>query len=373
MKSRRVLRLVCTLLVLLLAIGGVTPILAYPTHTDYLSDTADVLDDGTERSFKELASELKSERHVTLALCTVQSTGGEELDSYASALFSSWEVGHGLLILIVTESDSYYAVPSRSLEEYMPSDKLASVVNTSMETYIAQKDYSGAVTALGRSLSSYITENVPKDFGIQKTYMPTALKVILIIIVVLALLLIAGYIALVYLERRNAQRQRMLRELRRRGGAVPPRHSSGSGRTPAYNDRTPSRPQQLHQGGAGYPNSRTNAQMNPTRRPADNRYLNDSRHPNDSRAQYAQGQRRAASGNGQYAQQTRQAAPRRDSAYRNMQSVAYPTDLSANSNVNAPRRAANEDIYDKAATVQISTADIRAHRGGRSKFYDGTQ
>lgn len=369
MKSRRSLRLICTLLVLIFALGALTPTFAYPSHADYLSDGAEVLDDGTERSFKEISAALKTDRHVNLALCTVQSTGGESIDAYASALFSSWEVGHGLLILIVTENGSYYAVPSRSLEEYLPNDKLADIVNTTMETYVAQSDYSGAVSSVSRALSDYISENVPKDFGVQKTYMPTALKVILIIVVIVALLLIAGYIVLVYLERKNAQRQRMMLEMRRRrAGEMPRRAPAGR----PYNQN----PSQMPRRNAPrpYPDSRV-APRDDMRRGAPR--PNGARGTMTDNARYGVDARRAPQ-NAQDSGNARNYPARQNAPYRNMQSVAYPNDLSQNQAtgaVNFPRntgRMANDD-YDKAATVQISTADIRAVRGGRSKFYDGTQ
>ncbi len=381
MKSRRSLRLICTLFVLIFALGALTPSFAYPSHTDYLSDGAEVLDDGTERSFKEISAALKTDRHVNLALCTVQSTGGESIDAYASALFSSWEVGHGLLILIVTENGSYYAVPSRSLEEYLPNDKLADIVNTTMETYVAQSDYSGAVSSVSRALSDYINENVPKDFGVQKTYMPTALKVILIIVVIVALLLIAGYIVLVYLERKNAQRQRMMLEMRRRRAGEMPR------RAPAnrpYNQNSSQMPRR--NAPRPYPDSRV-APRDDMRRGAPR--------PNGANTGVYTGARGGASGamtdNARYGVDARRAPQsaqdpgsarnypaRQNAPYRNMQSVAYPNDLSQNQAtgaVNFPRSTDRtvSDNYDKAATVQISTADIRAVRGGRSKFYDGTQ
>ncbi len=344
MKSSRTLRLLCVLLVLLTAFAAVTPCYAYPSHTDYISDSADVLDDGTERSFKSTADTLRSERHVNLALCTVQSTGGEELADYASSLFVSWEIGHGMLLLIVTDTQSFYAITSKSLEEHVSYDKLGELLNTTMAASVEQQDYSGAVSSACRALSDYISENVPKDFGIQKTYMPGWLIAVIVILVIIAVLLIGGYILLLYLEKKKAERERMLRELRRRrmisdpyreGGAAPRRPAQGARRPDAY---------RRNQGAHGAEGAHS---AYPASRPA--------RRPGTS----PQGNGRAAHG-APYGNSPRSAsygAPRTGTA--------------------APRRPvsqdARDDSFDKAATVQISTADLRAARGGHSKFYDGTQ
>ncbi len=334
MKSSRTLRLLCVLLVLLTAFAAVTPCYAYPSHTDYISDSADVLDDGTERSFKSVADTLRSERHVNLALCTVQSTGGEELADFASSLYVSWKIGHGMLLLIVTDTHSFYAITSKSLEEYVSYDKLGELLNTTMAASVEQQDYSGAVSSACRALSDYISENVPKDFGIQKTYMPGWLIAVIVILVIIAVLLIGGYILLLYLEKKKAQRERMLRELRRRrmisdpyreGGTAPRRPAQGARRPDAYRH---------NQGTQGvYPASRS------TRRPDVGPHAAYG-------APYGSSPRSASYG----APRTGTAAPRRP--------VSQST---------------RDDSFDKAATVQISTADLRAARGGHSKFYDGTQ
>lgn len=330
MKSTRTVRLISVLLVLLTVLASATPIFAYPSHTDYISDSADVLDDGTERSFKSTADTLRNERHVNLALCTVQSTGGEELADYASSLFVNWEIGHGMLLLIVTETGSFYAISSKSLEEYISYDKLGELLNTTMAASIEQADYSGAVSAASRALSDYISENVPKDFGIQKTYMPGWLKAVIIILVIIALLLIAGYVLLLYLERKKAERERMLREIRRRR---------------LLND-----PYRSERMSSGY------------RNPSNGAYRRDARRdiPRTPRqTQRTSGYYEAPSNRGAR-------MPDRNNSYNTPHREAYS---SARTNTRTPR----DNSLDNAATVQISTADIRAARRGHSKFYDGTQ
>ncbi|MBR5454015.1 MAG: TPM domain-containing protein [Clostridia bacterium] len=328
-RSFALIVLVCTVFAMAI------PVFAYPAHTDYIADSATIIDENTENSIKSLSNELLEEKNVRIALCTVLNTEGKSLAQYASAVYKEWNVGHGVLILIVTEADSFFAVQSNSVADVLTSGKLSDIINTTMEPRFAEKDYSGAAMAAANAIASFLKENLADGIGEDGGGLPVWLSVILKIILVLAIIVVAGYCALVYLERKQAEKRRLAMEARRRRIA-----EDGRGRRPM--------PPQ------GY--SRPNGQRPDSRYPLQNGQRPNQNYP------VPNGQR-APQGYGRVAPEQRYD----DRATQNMRASMERTGTYAPAQA---RRNVPERYDDNAATVQISTADIRAVRGGRDKYGD---
>lgn len=305
-KKNRSVRWLAAAMLVFMCITAAMPVFAYPAHSDYIADSATVLDENAENTVKELSEALLDEKNVRIAVCTVLNTGDESVADYASSVYEKWNVGHGVLILVVTEADTFYAVQSNSVSEELTSAKLSDIINSTMEPRFAEKDYSGAVTAAANALSSFMKESLPDGIGEKKGGFPTWLSVILKIILVLAILIVAGYALLVYFERKQAEQRRLAMEARRRRLMEDGR----SYRTPQQGYRRPNGQRPMQNG----------------QRPMQNRQMRDP----------------AMERTGQYA----------------------PA---------ANRRTAPKRYDDNAATVQISTADIRAVRGGRDKFSEANR
>lgn len=318
-KTNSFVRIFALLVLICTALALSLPVLAYPSHTDYIADSATIIDENTENSIKSLSKELLEEKNVRIALCTVLNTEGKSLAEYASAVYKDWEVGHGVLVLIVTEADSFFAVQSNSVSEVLTSGKLSDIINTTMEPRFAEKDYSGAAMAAANALSQFLKENLSDGIGEKKGGLPTWLSVILKIILVLAIIIVAGYCILVYLEKKQAEKRRLAMEARRRRMA-----EEGRGRRPmppqGYRPPNGQRPPRGY--GRPMPQQRQD-------RPADGR----------TQTRPTQNMRASMERTGTYAP--------------------------AQNRRNVPDR-----YDDNAATVQISTADIRAVRGGRDKYGD---
>ena len=310
------------------------PVFAYPAHTDYIADNATVLDESTENTVKELSASLLEEKNVRIAVCTVLNTGDESVDKYASSLFEDWKVGNGVLILVSTEDDTFYAVQSNSVSSVLTAEKLSDIINSTMEPRFAEKDYAGAVAAAANALFSFMKENLPDGIGEEKSGMPTWLSVILKIILGVAVLLIAGYALLVYLERKQAEKRRIAMEARRRRLAEEGRSYRGAPQQASYR---PNMPRQGQYYGANYMQNGTRP-LQSGARPMQNgtRPMQNGARPTQSR-------------------QMRNTSPERTGQY-----APSPA-----------RRSVPQGYDDKAATVQISTADIRAVMGGRDKFSAG--
>ena len=337
-------------------------VLAYPSPDGYVSDSAGILDEDTIKTIRDTSDALFTSRGARIAVCTVNSTDSESVRDYAAGVFKDWNVGNGVLLLLVKypegsdSTDTFYAVQSNSVSDTLTNTKLSEILNTCLESSFAAGNFAEGTTTTVKALSDFLSQNLPENFGKKSSSgMPAWLSVLLKVIVVIAVLLIAGYIALVILERRAAERRRLYLEDRRRRMA----RDGHAGYRPM-------------QQGAGRPNQRPTGYGNQG-------YGRDgyesAAYPEDYDTQ----------GYGTHPTQPARREPR-GNAHHGYGDTGYGHTQSSDGGYGydsygrAPSRARRtvdtshhgderDDRYDPqtAATVQINTADIRAARASGSR------
>src|SRR2546429_6247506 len=82
--------------------------------TDYVNDFAHVLDQTTIAQLDNICQQIDQKAHAQIAVVTINSLDGSDIESYAVDLFHKWGVGskatnRGVLILLAVEQD-----PSRN-------------------------------------------------------------------------------------------------------------------------------------------------------------------------------------------------------------------------------------------------------------------
>ena len=361
-------------------------VLAYPSPDGYVSDSAGILDEDTIKTIRDTSDALFTSRGARIAVCTVNSTDSESVRDYAAGVFKDWNVGNGVLLLLVKypegsdSTDTFYAVQSNSVSDTLTNTKLSEILNTCLESSFAAGNFAEGTTTTVKALSDFLSQNLPENFGKKSSSgMPAWLSVLLKIIVVIAVLLIAGYIALVILERRAAERRRLYLEDRRRrmardghAGYRPMQQGAGrpNQRPTGYGNQGYGRDgyggQEYGRPGYGNPsggNRRTSRGYESAAYPEDYDTQGYGTHP-------TQPARRDPRGNAHHGYS--------DTGYGHTQSSdgGYGYD----SYGRAPSRARRtvdtsrygderDDRYDPqtAATVQINTADIRAARASGSR------
>lgn len=290
---------------------------ALPSHTDFISDGAVILGEEAEEQIKSASDELYKSRNTRIAVCTVLNTGDRDIRTFAAEIFKEWNIKNGVLIVLVTEDDTFYAVQSNSICDVLTGAKLSEILNSTLEPAFVSKDYSAGTLATVNALSVFLSNNLPEDFGAKdKATIPPVLSFILKAVIIIAILAALGYAALIIAERRKAARRREEMEARRRmvssGFAPQERRDARAGRQPSRPD--------------GYQAARRPA----TQRPAPAR-------------------------NAQNAQMQRAGTPRpaaQNAPARNNQSASRRA-------VRSPRDTERYDAS-TAATIQINAADIRA-------------
>ena len=189
---------------------------AYPSHKDLVSDAAVILDEGCENGIKAASAELQKNKNASIAVCTILNTEGVNIGDYARVLFEKWRVGHGVLLLVVVETDDYYAVQSNSVSDVLTNEKLSEIINSTLGPAVEARDYSTGVTDTVNALSGFLTSSLPEGFGEDKGGMPVWAIVLIVIAVVVVVIVAGGYGILIFLEKRQARRRREEMEARRR-------------------------------------------------------------------------------------------------------------------------------------------------------------
>lgn len=147
-------------LVLLVSLG--IPVFAdtIPDAPDsYVYDGADVLSRDTEDYVNGLNAELDRACGAQIAVVTVDFTGAYDTADYAYELFNKWGIGdkkknNGLLFLLVTGAEDYYALPGSGITDVFTGGKLDALLRDYMENDFAAGDYDKAVRrSFDRALS----------------------------------------------------------------------------------------------------------------------------------------------------------------------------------------------------------------------------
>jgi uncharacterized protein len=137
--------------------------------TDYVNDFAHVLDQETVAQLDNICQQIDQKAHAQIAVVTVKSLDGSDIESYTVALFKRWGIGskstdHGVLILLATEDRRYRIEVGYGLEPILPDGKVGGFGREAVPL-LKQNDYNGAVSLM----TSRVADVIAQDAGVQLT------------------------------------------------------------------------------------------------------------------------------------------------------------------------------------------------------------
>lgn len=131
-------------------------------------DEANVLNSSTEQTIIDLNNQLQANcKGATIGVLTVEYTGNDSAEDYATQAFNAWGIGsssqnNGVLILLVMESAQYadgdYYLTYGDGFRNTTLAKQSSAIAQTMEEQFAAKDYDGAVTTCARNVANTIAD-----------------------------------------------------------------------------------------------------------------------------------------------------------------------------------------------------------------------
>lgn len=102
-----------------------------PAPAAFVSDFANVFDDGRRRQLEDKLARLKRRANVELAVVTVETTGGQDISDYSLAVACGWgvgppegEEGGGLLLLLAVKDRRWRIQVSERLRGDLPDEEV---------------------------------------------------------------------------------------------------------------------------------------------------------------------------------------------------------------------------------------------------------
>src|SRR6266705_1491244 len=97
--------------------------------TDYVNDFAHVLDQGTIAQLDDTCQQIEQKAHAQIAVVTINSLDGSDIESYGNNLYKQWGVGskatnRGVLVLLMVKDHKYRIEVGYGLEPILPDGKV---------------------------------------------------------------------------------------------------------------------------------------------------------------------------------------------------------------------------------------------------------
>lgn len=137
--------------------------------SDYVNDFAHVLNRETIAQLDNIFEQLDHKANAQIAVVTVSSLDGADIEGYAVDLYKQWGIGgkssnRGVLILVSVGDHRYRTEVGYGLEPILPDGKVGGFGREAVPL-LKQNDYNGALLLM----SSRVAEVIAQDSGIQLT------------------------------------------------------------------------------------------------------------------------------------------------------------------------------------------------------------
>ena len=131
--------------------------------TNYVNDFAGVLDAATQGRLNDLCRQVDQKAQAQIAVVTVKSVDGQDVVSYAVALYQKFGIGQkgkdrGVLILLATDDHKYWTTVGYGLEAILPDGKVGGF-GREMVPALRGGDYAGAVTLMTGRVAAVIAQD----------------------------------------------------------------------------------------------------------------------------------------------------------------------------------------------------------------------
>jgi uncharacterized protein len=140
--------------------------------TGYVTDRAGILQPQTKIQLEALCKELEEKTGAQMAIVTVKSLDGTDVQTYANNLYKQFGIGskkddRGVLSLVAPNDRKYWTEVGYGLEPVI-TDARAGDAGRLLVPYFRKGDYNGGITAAAWQLAKYIAD----DKGVTLTGAP---------------------------------------------------------------------------------------------------------------------------------------------------------------------------------------------------------
>src|SRR5258708_10162555 len=133
----------------------------------YVNDFAGVTSAQAKDKLTALCAEVDQKAKAQIAVVTVSSLDGEQVEQFTHDLFTQWGVGpkqssRGVMILVAPNDHKYWTEVGYGLEPILPDGKVGGFGREAVP-FLRRGDYDGAVSLL----TSRVVDVIAKDAGVE--------------------------------------------------------------------------------------------------------------------------------------------------------------------------------------------------------------
>jgi uncharacterized protein len=137
--------------------------------TGYVNDFAHVLDASTSTQIEDICHQIDDKAHAQIALVTINTLGGSDIESYSVDLFHQWGIGNkssnrGVLILYAIQDHRARIEVGYGLEPILPDGKVGGFQREAIPL-MRSGDYNQALLLV----TTRVADVIATDSGIQLT------------------------------------------------------------------------------------------------------------------------------------------------------------------------------------------------------------
>jgi uncharacterized protein len=134
--------------------------------SNYINDFAGVLSSGTTEQLNDICLQVDQKAQAQIAVVTIKSLDGADIDTYAVDLFKAWGVGakktdHGVLIVLAVDDHKYRIEVGYGLEPILPDGKVGGFGREAVPL-LRQGNYDQAVSLL----TFRVAQTIAQDAGV---------------------------------------------------------------------------------------------------------------------------------------------------------------------------------------------------------------
>jgi uncharacterized protein len=138
-------------------------------YSNYVNDFAHVLSDPTVSELDDVCLQLDQKAHAQIAVVTINSLHGSDIESYSVDLFKRWGIGNkatnrGVLILLAVKDHKYRFEVGYGLEPILPDGKVGGFGREAVPL-LRQNNYDGAIKLMTLRAANVVAQ----DAGVQLT------------------------------------------------------------------------------------------------------------------------------------------------------------------------------------------------------------
>ncbi|MGA8067510.1 MAG: TPM domain-containing protein [Terriglobales bacterium] len=169
-----------------------------------MNDFAGVLDAATQSRLNDLCLQVDQKAHAQIAVVTVKSVDGQDVVTYAVALYQKFGIGQkgkdrGVLILLATDDHKYWTSVGYGLESILPDGKVGGF-GREMVPLLKSADYAGAVTLITGRVAAVIAQDAgvtldnqpamvaPREQPAPTGWLPPLVIILIVVFVVFSIL-----------------------------------------------------------------------------------------------------------------------------------------------------------------------------------------